>query len=127
MIEALLGFLSGGGVRLAQSWFGLKEKALEQEHEFRMLDLNIKLDAQRAAAELDKAKVDATSTETVAEINALVAGIEAAAKPSGIRWIDGLNALVRPVAYYWHCVVVYSVYKGFVLVRLVQLEATLDE
>lgn len=118
MIESLIGGLLGGGTRLAQSWMSLKEKKLEAEHEFRMLELNIRLDAQRAAAALDQARVEAASAETRGELDALIAATNAQAKPSGIRWIDGLSASVRPVLAYWYCVASYGVYKASVLLAL---------
>lgn len=126
MIEALLSFLSGGGVRLAQSYFGLKEKKLEAEHEYKMLALNIELDKNRAAAELARAEVDADALVDKAEIDALIAGVEAQAKPSGIRWIDALSASVRPVAFYFYCIASYSAYKAFLIARLLEHNAPLD-
>lgn len=118
MFESIIGLLSGGGVRLAQSWFSLKEKQAEMDHEFRMLDMNIKLDAQRAAAALAQANVEAASAEVRADVDALIAATNAQAQRTGIRWIDGLNAFVRPSAYYWFCVVSYGLYKASVAAAL---------
>ena len=97
LISAITGLLSGAAPEL------LKEVRDTRAHkrEIEFLQLNQKLALERAAHEASVKIEETRSNATIAEIQANEKQFEAlmrqAMTPVGIGWIDGLNAVVRPI------------------------------
>lgn len=110
MIE-LIGLIVGGVGRLLPEVFAFFKAKQEGDHEYRMTELQLKVDAARASQAIDLAHAQAEIAQQAGEMSAWAEAIRAQATPSGVRWVDGLSASVRPFLTYWHCVVLYTAYK----------------
>jgi hypothetical protein len=92
LISALLGFLAAATPEIVK----LFRERTDRAHEKEMLRLQAELARQEHAV-----KLEAIGLET--EFSALRAAYDVSARataPVGIRWVDGLNASVRPVVTY---------------------------
>lgn len=108
MIE-LLSLLGGGLFRLFPSVLEFFSKKRDLEHELKLLDKQMELENLRwqfksqeiaamseAATEAEWAKaLPAAQTQTITKV----------------RWVDAINASVRPILTYWWCLVLYTGYK----------------
>lgn len=100
-IEAILGGLVGGVTRLAPEVLGFFDKKNERKHELAMAEHNLKLAELQNAGKLAITDLEVEGKQFEAAMQAMKAGIEAQGKPTGIKWVDALNASVRPVITYW--------------------------
>jgi hypothetical protein len=107
MIE-LLGLIFGGAFRLLPEVLGMFKAKRDAEHEFRMTELQLKIDEARAKHALDLAHAQAEIAAAAGEMNAWAEAIRAQSQPSGIGWIDALSSSVRPILTYWWVIVLYS-------------------
>lgn len=98
MIESLVGSLLGGLFRLAPEvlkWFDRKD---ERGHERAMFDKQ--LEADKLRGEQRQAELDGQLG--LAEVHALVEATKAQGVQTGVKWVDAINALVRPtLAFQW--------------------------
>ena len=102
MIETLLGTIFGGAFRLAPEMLKWVDRKDERAHELALLDKNIEADKLRGTQALAQATTQADATFAASELQALIEATKAQATLTGVRWVDGLNALVRPVlAFQW--------------------------
>src|SRR5690606_36201099 len=104
MLE-LLSLIFGGVLRLAPEVLVFFKAKNDQAHEHRMTLLQLDIDKARAQQALDLAHAQHAQAMDKADMDALVAALQAQAAPSGVRWIDALSSSVRPVLTYWHAVV----------------------
>jgi len=125
MIE-LLGLIFGGVLRLAPEVLSLIKAGREESHEYRMTELQLRIDEARAKQAIDLAHAQAEIATAAGEMNAWASAIRAQDKPSGIRWIDALSSSVRPVLTYWWVLVLYSGAKLLQIVVGVQDGVTLE-
>lgn len=97
MIETLLGGLMGGLFRLAPEVFKFFDKKNDRAHELAMMDKTLeatKLEGQN--------KLGLQQEVTYGQgIDALTTAVAAQGKQTGIKFVDALSALVRPVITYW--------------------------
>ncbi|MCK6431901.1 MAG: hypothetical protein L6Q68_02550 [Aquabacterium sp.] len=114
MLE-LLSLVFGGVLRLAPEVLGFFKAKNDQAHEHRMTLLQLDIDKARAQQALDLAHAQHAQAMDKADMDALVAALQAQAAPSGVRWIDALSSSVRPVLTYWHAVVLFTAHKVAVL------------
>lgn len=121
MLE-ILGMLSGGigGVVTAllpevMGYFKDKEKAKERsadrEHELSIIKLQMEQAAQGHAQKME-------AIELQGEVDLLKATTEATKPNTGVRWVDALNASVRPIVTYWWALL-YAAAKGAGIVLVV--------
>lgn len=115
ILESLLGTVVGGVLRIVPEYFAIKDKEKQRDHEFRMFDLQLEADKIRSRLRIDEARVEVEGKEILAEIGAITDAAKAQATQTGVKFIDGLNASVRPVLTYWWCVILYTVNKGVLL------------
>lgn len=97
MIETLLGTLFGGAFRLAPEVFKFFDRKDERKHELAMLDKNLEADKLKAEHGETIARIESDRAIGVAELSGLIEATKAQAVQTGIRWVDGLNALIRPL------------------------------
>lgn len=107
MIE-LLGLIFGGAFRLLPEVLGLFKAKRDADHEFRMTELQLKIDEARAKHALDLAHAQAEIAAAAGEMNAWAEAIRGQSQTTGIGWIDALSSSVRPVLTYWWVIVLYS-------------------
>lgn len=110
IFSALFSFLGGSVFRMiwgeVAAWM---QKRQDHAHELEMQRLQAELEAGRH--ERDMARIKLQSDLGVREIqvagdvalqkadaDAFIAGIRAAAVPTGVRWVDGWNGSIRPAA-----------------------------
>ena len=117
MIESLLGGVVGGVFRLAPEVMKLIDRKNERAHELAMLAANIEADKLRAQQQIALVTEQNAGALNLAEVQALVAATNAQAAQTGIRWVDALNSLVRPLLAFQWLLLLWpaAVIAGFVL------------
>lgn len=115
IVEAIISTIGGGILRLIPEYLNIKDKEKARDHEFRMFDLQLEADKIRSKLKVDEMKAEVEGKEILAEIGAITDAAKAQATQTGMKFIDGLNASVRPVLTYWWCVVLYTINKGVLL------------
>lgn len=108
MIE-LLGLVFGGVFRMLPELLGFFKAKRDAEHEFRMTELQLKIDEARAKHALDLAHAQAEIAAAAGEMDAWAEAIRGQTQTSsGVGWIDALSSSVRPVLTYWWVIGLYS-------------------
>jgi len=107
MIE-LFGMIFGGVFRLLPELMKWMDKKDERRHELALLEKNMEADRLRAEMHIRQIEAEADVILGKAEIDAIIAATKAQGQRSGVRWIDGLNSLLRPVIAFWWVIVLYS-------------------
>jgi hypothetical protein len=103
--------LGGGLFRLLPEVLKLFTAKQDAAHEFRMTELQLKIDQARATQNLDLVHAQGAIAADTAEMSAMIEALKAQATPTGIKWVDALSSSVRPVLTYWHCLIIYTAYK----------------
>ena len=107
-IGALAGTLIGGAFRLAPEFMKWFERKDERKHELAMFDKQLELDKLRSQAELDQINAQGAINFGIQELEAMTRVGVAQSKKTGNKFVDGLNALVRPVITFWWVIVLYT-------------------
>lgn len=97
MIETLFGTLFGGVFRLAPEVLKWIDRKDERRHELSMFDKQLEADKLRGDQAQRLADTQADATIGAAEIHAIIEATKAQAVPTGIKWVDAFNALIRPL------------------------------
>jgi hypothetical protein len=126
MLE-LLGLVVGGVFRLLPEWLKLLGSRREADHEFRMTELQLRIDQARAAQALDLVHAQGTVAAEAAELGNWAEALRAQAVATGVRWVDALSATVRPVLTYWWCLVLYTTHKAVLVAVGLQQRLALAE
>ncbi len=93
LLTGLLGVFSSALPRL----LGFIQTWQDHRHELAMTTLQIQAQRELAAQRLEEVRVQADAAEQAALSAEQVELIKAQARPSGIRWVDAISSLVRPV------------------------------
>ncbi|HLA33659.1 MAG TPA: hypothetical protein VJ001_02200 [Rhodocyclaceae bacterium] len=117
----------GGLFRLVPEILKLRERAGERAHELAMFEKQLEADKLRATSEIDRINAQAAANIGHDEITAIIEATRAQAQPSGVKWIDGLSSLMRPLITFWWVIVLYSVALGARFWALVREGATNTE
>ncbi len=96
--------LVGGVLRLAPEIMKQWDRANERKHELAMFNLQIEADKTKGQIAL----AQADSQMQVAEIQAVIEATKAQAVVTGIKWVDAINVLVRPILTLWWALVLYT-------------------
>lgn len=107
----LLSLIVGSVTRLGPELLKLVTAKRDAEHEFRMTELQLRIDRARAAQALDLMQAQGAIVQEAQELQAIVQAARDQGKLTGIAWIDGLSSSVRPVLTYWWCMVLYTAAK----------------
>lgn len=126
MVE-LLGMISGAIFRMVPELFKMFSDKKNADHEYRMSELQLKIDQARASQQLDLARAQGDVAIESANMAALTEALRGQSVKSGVRWIDGLSASVRPIITYWWCMVLYTVYKTMSMVMAVRYGVPLSD
>ena len=97
MIETLLGTLFGGLFRMAPEVLKWMDRKDERAHELSMFDKQLEADKLKGDQQLAQINAQADANIGAAEIQAIIEATKAQAVQTGIKWVDALNALVRPL------------------------------
>ena len=101
MIETLLGGLLGGVFRLAPEVLRWFDRKAERDHELAMQDKALDFEKLRGAQRMEQLGAESDAAWNVGALEALKASVTAQAQRSGVKWVDGLSASVRPIITYW--------------------------
>lgn len=108
MISALFSFLGGSIFRMiwgeASAYLNKRQ---DHAHEVELLKVQKELDDARQVRDLEQMRlanelglktitVQKDAEMALADVNAFSRAIEAAAKPTGIKWVDAWNGAIRP-------------------------------
>ena len=113
-VLSLIGGALGGLMRLLPEVFKLFTLKRDQDHEYKMSELQLKIDAARASMEIDKVHANQTLAAIQGEMTAYIEALKGQGKMSGIKWIDGLNQSVRPILTYWW-MILFTVHKLYTI------------
>jgi hypothetical protein len=114
MLE-LLGLITGGIFRLLPEELKILSVRSDADHEYRMTELQLKIDQARAAQALDLVHAQGAAAADASELGAWADALRAQAASTGVRWVDALSSTVRPVLTYWWCLVLYTTHKAVVV------------
>lgn len=109
MIETLVGTLFGGLFRMAPEILKWMDRKDERKHELSMFDKQLEADRLKGNQALEQLNAQAAATIGAAEIQAIIEATKAQATMTGIKLVDGINSLMRPLITFWWVVVMYSV------------------
>lgn len=87
------------------SWL---DKRDERKHELAMLGAQMEADRLRGELALQQLQAQAEITLGTKEIEAIIAATRAQAVKTGVRWVDAINALMRPLITFWWVIVLYT-------------------
>ena len=96
MIETLLGGLLGGTFRLAPEALKLLDRKGERCHELTLQDKALEFEKLRGAQKMAETNAGAEAAWTTGALASLKEAVAAQGRPSGVRWVDALNATVQP-------------------------------
>jgi hypothetical protein len=105
----ILGTLLGGLFRLAPEWLKYLNGKQDRAHEVAMFDKQLEADKVRAASAKDQALINQETTLGGAEITAIIEATKAQGQQTGVKWVDAINALVRPVLTFWWAIILYTI------------------
>lgn len=109
-MSALLSFLGGSAFRAIWGEIaGWVQRQQEHKHEVEMADINAKAEADRHQRSLESMRlqndlgiktiqIKADADIALSDAQAFALAMESANKPTGIRWVDAWNGLIRPLA-----------------------------
>lgn len=100
MITAIIGLFSpliGGLVRLAPEILKFFDKKNDRSHELAMQHMALEFEKQRGANRMAELGAEMQITQ----LDAIGRASAAQMRKTGIRWVDAVNALVRPLITYW--------------------------
>lgn len=97
MIETLLGGLMGGIFRLVPEVLKFFDRNNERKHELAMMDKTLEVEKVQG-----ETRIALQQEVTYGKgLDALSMAVEAQGKQTGIKFVDALSALVRPLVTYW--------------------------
>jgi len=100
MIESLVSLIGGGILRIIPETLSFFDKKNERSHELSMVDKQIALKQAEATNALNLEQEKHLASIDSGMIDALIKATEVQGRATGIKIVDALNALVRPVITY---------------------------
>lgn len=118
ILETLAGSALGFVGRFAPELLKFFDQKDERKHELARLDKELAADRQRAELNIRAIETQGAADATAGDIALLAEALRAQAAPTGVKWVDALNAFVRPFLTLYWCVVLYT---AVLIARLVIL------
>jgi hypothetical protein len=109
-LEAILGSIVGGGLRMVPEILSFLDKKNERKHELALGDQQYRVAELQLSAQRDIKTLDLEQSQFVSAMQALTEGIKAQAVTTGIKWVDAISSLVRPAITGW-VFTLYSIVK----------------
>lgn len=101
MLTTLLSLFGGGLMRALPEFIGLWNKKTDNQHELAMLDRQVELEKTRAGARMEEITTQGGIDQAIALLDAQKSALTGQMQKVGIRWVDALNFLVRPLTTYY--------------------------
>jgi len=104
----LFATLGGGLFRLLPEVLKFLERKDDRKHELAMFDRQLDADKLKGQMALDQTRAQAEGALSLAEVNAIIEATKAQAITTGIKWVDAISSLMRPVITFWWVIVMYT-------------------
>ncbi len=101
MITTIISLLGGGFMRLLPELIGLWNKKTDNDHELAMLEKQFQLEQTRAAAKQAEIAQQGDIDQMLALLASQKEALTGQMQLTGIRFVDALNMLVRPLTTYY--------------------------
>jgi len=101
MWETLLGGLLGGVFRVIPEIMKHLDAKNERKHELDMQDKALEFQKLKGDQRVDEIGAQGQQDWNEGALDTLKSAIEAQGKHTGIPWVDGMSATVRPIITYW--------------------------
>lgn len=101
MLMSLLSMLGGGLMRLMPEVFAIANKSKDYAHELAMLEKQAELEKTRAAMKMEEVRFTSESEQALAVYDARKSALEGQMQKTGMKIVDAMNFLVRPVTTYY--------------------------
>jgi hypothetical protein len=112
---SLLGGGLGGLLRFVPEIFKLINAKGDRDHEFRMSQLQLQVDKARSEQEIDKLHAQSEAADALGQINLTLEAIKSQGQLTGVKFVDALNSLVRPLLTFWW-MAIFTAFKITVIV-----------
>jgi len=93
--------LGGGLMRLAPEFITLFNKKADNKHELEMLDRQIQLEQFQSEHKRQEIVITGDFNEALAVLDAQKEAVKGQMQLTGMKWVDALNFLVRPLTTYY--------------------------
>ncbi len=111
ILLSLLGGGLGGVLRFVPEIIKMFNAKGDREHEFRMSELQLKIDQARSAQDIDKIHAGSDASQLAGDMQSYIEAIKGQSQITGVKWIDALSSSVRPVLTYWW-MLLFTFYKS---------------
>lgn len=115
MILTLLSMFGGGLMRLLPEVMGFFNKKVDNSHELAMMSLQLELQRSKSADDRATIMVQGDIDQSLAMLEAQRSALQGQMQKVGIRWVDALNFLVRPLTTYYF-LLFYGIVKASMIV-----------
>jgi len=113
LTSGLLSLFGGAFTRLFGGVFEYFTTKQNNQHELDMIDKQIALATVQHSQKMEEISAQGEADVDVEWAKALDTALQPV--KTGVPFIDGLNAAIRPIMAIWWCLVMYTVYKGFII------------
>jgi hypothetical protein len=96
MITIISGIF-GGLLRLAPELFKFLDAKNDRKHELDMQEKSFQFEKLRSEAQLAVVQEQGRAEWATGSLDVLKSAVEAQGKPSGVKWVDAFNSLIRPL------------------------------
>lgn len=110
MLLSILSALGGGLLRLLPEILGFLHKREDNAHELAMLDKQVQLEQLRTEGKLREIETQGSFDQVIALLEAQKTALQGQMQKTGIRIVDVLNFLVRPIVTY-NLLALYMLHK----------------
>jgi len=119
ILETLLGSLGGGILRMVPEVLNWLDRNNARKHELAMQDKALAFETLRGSQRMDEIGAQNQMALDTGGLAALLEGVKGQGKITGVKWVDAVNATIRPFLTYWWCVVLMTVAKvsQFILMK----------
>lgn len=101
MLTTLLSMLGGGLLRALPEFVSLWNKKADNDHEYRMLDKQVELEKTKGANQQQAIDTQGAIDQVLALLEANKVAVAGQMQKVGIKFVDALNFLVRPLVTYY--------------------------
>jgi hypothetical protein len=108
MVETLIGSVFGLASRMLPEALKWLDRKNERAHELAMFDKQLSADKLKTEQTTRLAQITSDNTIATSELQALIEATKAQGIQTGIRWIDALSSLMRPIITFWWVIVFYT-------------------
>jgi hypothetical protein len=121
-MEALLGGLFGGLLRLAPELLSFLDRKNERKHELELGDQQFRVAELQFREKREIKDLDVEQSQFVSAMQALTEGVKSQATQTGIKWVDAFSAIIRPGITTW----IFALYSAVKIAALTKAMQTMS-